>query len=159
MGASATLTKVENFDSNSPELIAHYDVTIPGFGTAAGEKMLLPVSPLAGPGQYPFRHAARSFPVYFPYPFHDFDDIVITLPEGLAVEVRPEPRKDANDFSSYSLISGLEAPNRLRIQRALMINRVHFPVEHYAAVKALFDSVRASDEAQIVLTKVQKKPV
>jgi len=156
MGASANLTKVENFDSNAPELIAHYDVAIPGFGTAAGEKMLLPVSPLAGPGQYPFRHAARTFPVYFPYPFHDFDDIIINLPEGLTAEVRPEPRKDDNDFSTYSLVSALEAPNRLHIQRALMIKRVHFQVEHYAAVKALFDSVRASDEAQIVLTRVHK---
>jgi hypothetical protein len=156
MGASATLTKVEHFDSNSPELIAYYDIAIPGFGIAAGEKMLLPVSPLTGPGQHPFRHAARAFPVYFPYLFHDFDDIIITLPEGWAAEVRPEPRRDDNDFSSYSLVSALEPPDKLHIQRALTIKRVHFPVEQYAAVKALFDSVRASDEAQVILTRVQK---
>ena len=83
MGATAKLTKVENIDNNAPALVVYCDVSIPGIGTAAGDKMLLPLSPLAGSGQYPFRHVARKYPVYIPYPFRQFDDIVITLPDGL----------------------------------------------------------------------------
>ena len=57
--------------------------------------MLLPVSPLAGSGTVPVPSRRRAvFPFYFPYPFRDFDDIIINLPEGLTAEVRPEPRKD-----------------------------------------------------------------
>ncbi|MGB8958671.1 MAG: DUF3857 domain-containing protein [Candidatus Aminicenantales bacterium] len=152
MGASATLTKVENFDNNDPALIANYDVSIPGIATVAGEKMLLPVSPLVGSGQYPFRTTARKYPVYFPYPFRDFDDIVITLPEGLTAEVRPAPRKDQNDFSAYSLVCSDEGPGKIHVQRDFVIKKSFFPVEQYGAVKALFDSVRASDEAQVIFT-------
>jgi len=153
-GSAATLTKVEDFDSSSPALIAHYDVVIPGLGTSAGDKTLLPVSPLLGPGRYPFRHAERRHSVFFPYPFREFDDIVITLPEGLAVEVRPEPRKNQDDFSSYSLACALEAPNKLHVQRDLAIKKVFHPVERYTALKAFFDTVRTIDEEQIVLARV-----
>ncbi len=152
IGGSATLTKVENFDNNDPALIAHYDVSIPGIATVAGEKVLLPVSPLVGSGQYPFRTTARKYPVYFPYPFRDFDDIVITLPEGLTAEVRPAPRKDQNDFSAYSLVCSDKDPGKIHVQRDFVIKKIFFPVERYGAVKALFDSVRASDEAQVIFT-------
>lgn len=155
MGASATLTKVENFDNNDPAMIAYYAVSVPGFATAAGDKMLMPVSPLLGAARYPFRTTERKYPVYFPYPFRDFDDIVITLPEGLTSEVRPAARKDQNDFSAYSLVCAMEGPGKIHIQRDLVIKKSFFPVEQYGAVKALFDTVRASDEAQIIFTTLK----
>jgi len=156
MGTTVALTKLENIDNNEPALIAHYDVTVPGGATAAGDKILLPVSPLTGAARYPFRHAERRFPVYFPYPFREFDDIVITLPEGMAPEVRPERRKSENDFSSYSLALATEGPQRLHIQRDLIIKKSYFPVAQYQALKSFFDAVRAADEAQVVLKAAAK---
>jgi len=156
MGATAKLTKVENIDNNDPTLVVYCDVAIPGMGTAAGDKMLLPLSPLAGSGQYPFRHVARKYPVYIPYPYRQFDDIVITLPEGLAAEVRPEPRKSDSDFSTFSIVCGEEAPNKLHIQRDFVIKKSFFPVDQYAALKAFYDKVRAVDEEQAVLAAVKK---
>jgi len=156
MGASAKLTKVENIDNNDPSLVVHCDVTIPVLGTAAGDKMLLPLSPLAGSGQYPFRHVARKYPVYIPYPFRQFDDIVITLPEGLTAEVRPAPNKSDNDFSAFFIVCAEEAPNKLHIQRDFVIKKSFFPVDQYAALKAFYDKVRVVDEEQAVLTAVKK---
>jgi hypothetical protein len=156
MGATAKLTKVENLDNNDPSLFVSYEVSIPGLATAAGDKTLLPLSPLAGSGQYPFRHVARKYPVYVPYPFRQFDDIQITLPEGLVPEVRPERRETDNDFSSYFIVCSREAPNRLHIQRDLSIKKSYFAVEQYAALKAFYDKVRATDEEQIVLAAEKK---
>lgn len=155
-GASATLTTFENFDNSDPALVARFDVSIPGIATVAADKILLPISPLTGAAQYPFRHAERRYPVYFPYTFRDFDDIVITLPEGVTPEVRPERRKSENDFSSYSLASAVEGPQRLHIQRDLVIKKSSLPVEQYKDLKAFFDLVRAGDEAPIVLQAVPK---
>jgi len=156
MGAAATLTKLENIDNNAPALVAHYDVSIPGIATVAGDRTLLPVSPLLGSGQYPFRHAKRTHPVYFPYPFREFDDIRITLPEGLTSEVRPTPLKSQNEFSEFSLRCIEEGLQQLHIQRDLVIRKSYFPVEQYAAIKSFFDSVRASDEEQVVLVREKK---
>ncbi len=156
MGAVATLMKLENIDNNAPSLVAHYDVSIPGIATVAGDRMLLPVSPLLGSGQYPFRHAERTHPVYFPYPFREFDDIRITLPEGLTSEVRPTPVKSQNEFSEFSLHCIEEGLQQLHIQRDLVIRKSYFPVDQYAAIKAFFDTVRASDEEQVVLVREKK---
>jgi hypothetical protein len=156
MGATARLTKVENIDSNAPELTVFYEVEIPGLAVAAGDKILLPLSPLAGAGRYPFRHEVRKSPVYIPFPFRQFDDIVVTVPQGLAVEVRPEKRESDNDFSSYFAVCSEEGPARLHIQRDLSIKKSYFTVEQYAGLKSFFDKARAVDEEQIVLAPAKK---
>jgi hypothetical protein len=156
MGAVVTMTKLENADNDAPDLVATYNVAIPGLATSAGDKTILPASPLTGSAQYPFRHTERRFPVYFPFPYREFDDIVITLPEGLAPEVRPEGLKEQNDFSAYSLVCAEDGPGKLHVQRELVIKKSFFPVEQYKAIRALFDRVRAGDEAQVVLTAAKK---
>lgn len=156
MGGAATLTKAENFDSNDPDLITYHDISVPGFATVAGDKMLMPVAPLLGAARYPFRTTERGNSICFPYPFRDFDDIVISLPEGLKLEVRPASRKDQNDFSAFSLACAEEGLGKIHIQRDLIIKKSFYPVEHYKDIKALFDSARAIDEEQIILTKIPK---
>ncbi|HSA95303.1 MAG TPA: DUF3857 and transglutaminase domain-containing protein [Acidobacteriota bacterium] len=151
-GATARLTDVENIDNNEPALIVTCAVDIPGLATVAGDKTLLPLSPLAGSGQYPFRHAARKYPVCFAYPSRQFDDIQVTLPEGLTAAALPPPRKNDSDFSSFSVFCAQEAPNRLHIQRDLSVKKIYFAIEQYPALKAFLDQVRAIDEEQIVLT-------
>ena len=155
-GATAALMKIENSGNSEPALVAHFQVSIPGAATAAGEKTLLRILPLAGTRQDGFRHAERQYPVCFPYPYREIDDLVITLPEGLTAEVRPAARQDQNDFSAYTLVSPDEGPGKLHVRRDLVIKKSFFPVEQYGAVKALFDSVRTSDEAQVVLTTVKR---
>ena len=156
MGAAAAMTKLENMDNNAAAVVVEYDVTIPGLVTSAGERMLLPVSPLLGTGRYPFRHTERKYPVYIPFPYREFNDIIITLPEGVAVEARPEPRKSDQDFSSYSLVCVQEDPQKIHVQRDLVIKKSYYPVEKYPTLKAFYDAVRTSDEEQIVLVKVKK---
>jgi hypothetical protein len=153
MGAGVTMTQVDNIDNNVPSLIVQYEVTIPGIVASAGDRMLLPASPLTGTGRYPFRHAERRYPVYFPYPFREFNDIVVTLPEGVTVETRPEPRKYEGHYSSFSLVCVPEGPQKLHVQRDLVIQKSYFPVAQYGAIKAFYDKVRTIDEEQILLGK------
>jgi hypothetical protein len=155
-GAAVTLTRLENVDNSASALVAAFDVFVPGFAAVAGDKVLLPVFPLIGAVRDTFGHAERKFPVYFPYPYREFDDVVITLCEGLSVEARPSARKGGGDAFSYSLVCVDEGPQRLHVQRDLVMRRFHFPVGEYPALKGFFDDVRAADEAQVVLTAAKK---
>ena len=156
MGATAELIKVDNIDNSDPCLVVSCKVAIPGLATVAGDKVLLPISPLAGAARYPFRHVERKFAVSLPYPFRQFDDILIVLPEGMTPEVRPAQKSEDNDFSSFFVACVQEAPNRLHIQRDLSIKKSYFAVDQYAALKAFYDKVRTIDEEQIVLAAVKK---
>jgi hypothetical protein len=156
MGSTATLKKMDNIDNNADAVIVEYDVVIPGLVTSAGDRILLPASPLLGAKHYPFRHAQRKYPVYFPYPFREFNDIIITLPEGTAVETRPEVKKSQLDNFSYTLVCVQEGPQKVHIQRDLIVKKSYFPVDQYTTVKAFYDSVRSNDEEQLVLAKDKK---
>lgn len=154
-GSTVTLTGVEHAADSAPELIVRYDVSLPGLATVAGDKVLLPAYPLSGTGSYPFRHAERRFPVYFPYPFREFDDIRIELTSGLAPEVRPQARESRNDFSAYTLSCEEDGPGVLRVRRDLTVKKSYFGLDRYAALKGFFDAARAADGEQIVLTKAK----
>jgi len=147
------MTGLSGLDNSSAQLVVEYEVIIPGLTTPAGDKLLLQIYPLVNPERYPFSSPQRKYPVYFPYPYREFDDIVISLPESMSLEAVPEAKKKETDFSSFSLVKALENPQRLHIQRDFSIKKSYFPVNQYPALKDFFDFARASDEEQIILTK------
>jgi len=155
-GAKAGLKGLENMTNNADRIVATFELDVPGVATAAGPRTLVPVSPLLGNARYPFRHAQRKYPVYFPYASREFDDIVITLPEGMKVETVPTPRANRSESFDYSLFCAAEGGAKFHAQRDLIIKKNYFPVGEYAALKAFFDQARAGDEEQVVLTSVKK---
>jgi len=152
-GAKVSLRDLENIDNNSDSVMAHFEVAIEGLTTMAGERTLLPVSPLLGARRHPFRHARRVHPVSFPYPCREFDDIVVTLPEGLSVETVPAAvKKDLESFG-FRLVCVPEDGGKLHAQRDLVIKKTDFPLTQYKTVKAFFDEVAVGDEALVVLRR------
>ncbi len=156
VGAKAILQSVENMTNSADRIVATFDLTVPGIATLAGQRTLVPVCPLLGSGRQPFRHAQRKYPVCFPYPRREFDDIVITLPEGVKVETVPAARASRDESFNYSLICAAEDGTRIHAQRDFIIKKFLFPVVEYGAVKAFFDKARAGDEEQVVLTTEKK---
>lgn len=155
-GAKVTLKTLENIDNSKDSVVAHFEIGIAGLATGAGDKTLLPVSPLLGSRRHPFRHARRTHPIYFPYPYREFDDIVVTLPEGLEAETVPAARKKALEAFGFTLICAPEDGGKLHVQRDLVVKKSYFAVDQYKAVKAFFDEVTAGDEELVVLSAVKK---
>ena len=155
-GAKVTLKTLENIDNNKDSVVAQFEIAIDGLATAAGDKTLLPVSPLLGRGRHPFRHARRTHPIYFPYPYREFDDIVVTLPEGLKAETVPAARKKELEGFGFLLACAPEDGGKLHVQRNLVVKKSYFGVDQYIAVKAFFDEVTAGDEELVVLSAVKK---
>jgi hypothetical protein len=155
-GAKVTLKTLENIDNNKDSVVAHFEIGIAGLATPAGDKTLLPVSPLLGSRRHPFRHERRVHSVIFPYPYREFDDIVVTLPEGLQAETVPAARKKTLESFGYSLACGPEDGGKLHVQRDLVVKKSYFAVDQYKAVKAFFDEVTAGDEELVVLSAVKK---
>jgi hypothetical protein len=150
-GAKVVLKKLANIDNNADNVVAEFEIFVPGLATPAGEKTLLPITPFMGARRHPFRHADRKNPVYFTYPYREFDDIVITLPEGLKVESIPEKRKKDLESFGFSLDCAAEDGRKLHAQRDLVVKKCYFTVDKYKAIKAFFDEVTAGDEELVVL--------
>lgn len=155
-GAKVTLQKVENLRDSTDEVLADFNISLPGLATSAGDRTLLPVSPLLGLKQHPFRHSQRKYPVSFAYPYRVSDEIVISLPAGMNVETAPASRNERRDGFDYSLVCTVENGTTLHVQRDFRLKRCDFTVSEYGAVRTFFDCVRAADEEQVVLSAAKK---
>jgi hypothetical protein len=155
-GAKVTLQKLENIDNSADKLLVDFEISLPGLATLAGERTLLPISPLLGRKQHPFRHATRKYGICFPYPYREFNDIVVNLPPDMTVETTPAPRQNHGELFDYSLSCAVEGGTKIHVQRDLIVKKTFFPADQYLLVKYFFDQVRAGDEEQVVLTMVKK---
>jgi hypothetical protein len=155
-GARITLQKVENLRNGSDEVLAEFEISLPGLASHAGDRTLLPVSPLLGLGQYPFRYSQRNYPISFPYPYRVSDDIVIRLPTGMTVETVPAARNESGDGFDHSLTCTVENGTVLHVQRDLRVKKCDFLKFYYNDVRSFFDRVRAADEERVVLSAAKK---
>lgn len=155
-GAQVVLKKVDGLRTGADEVLAEFDVTLPGSAAIAGDRTLLPVTPLLGLGRHRFRHEKRKYAVSFAYPYGESDDIVIALPDGTAVESVPAPKAEAAEWFDHSLTCAVENGTALHVRREFRLKRREFPVSLYGAVRAFFDKVRAADEEPVMLSAAKK---
>lgn len=149
-GASVELQNAPDWSTPDKPLRAEYSLRIEGLGTATGRRLLLPAAIMAGSKQRRFEHSARTYPIYFNYPFRTQDDVTLELPSGLQVSNVPTPRKNLLEFASYQNVCEKNGA-ALRCQRSLVIEGVIFQVQHYPRLRNFFETVRTGDEEQVVL--------
>lgn len=143
---------------NSPEwkdaqvpLVAEFDFKVAGWATAAGRNSLLPIGLFGASYKNTFKHADRVHPIYFEYPYLHTQDIAIELPAGWQVGNVPKPRSADRQNIRYSLEARDES-GVLRVKRELMMNIVLVNADQYPALREFFQTVRAGDEDQVLLS-------
>ena len=155
-GSKASVRTVGNTAASEDSLRVDYDVAFPGVVVAAGDRKVLPAVPLRPRWRDSFRNSGRRTSVYFPYLALETFDIVITLPDGLAVEAVPAANQADWSFGRYSLSAAAEEGTKVRIRRESTIGKCVIPPDQYPLLRAFFDKVRLSDDGQIVLSSRKK---
>jgi Domain of Unknown Function with PDB structure (DUF3857) len=149
-GSVAKVVKVQGWDATEEPLIATFDVQLSNFASFAGKRLLMPAYLIQAKQFDAFKHADRKFPVYFPYPFAEFDNFTVELPPGTVVESVP-PRQDvALPYARYQSLSQ-SSGTIFNNQRALYLSGMFFPIDKYSEVKDFFNKVQAGDEQQAVM--------
>jgi hypothetical protein len=149
-GATVKMKDAVGWDAPDKPLTARFDVSIPGFASAAGKRLLVPSLLLTTLHKNMFTSDFRRYPISFPYSFEENDEVSITLPSGYTVEVSPYRRKAGLSYASY-LVSSEVAGNKLTTLRSLRVDGVNFPPEKYGELKEFFNIVQSGDTGQCVL--------
>jgi hypothetical protein len=136
--------------------VAEYTVRVPGWATAAGSRLLLPTA-LFGAAEKPtFTATFRKYPMYFSHPHLVKDAVSIALPAGMSVGTMPKPvQSDINAFRFSS--DAVQSEGKLRLQREIALNAIIIQSKHYDLVRDFFQTVRATDDEQIILARPAKK--
>jgi hypothetical protein len=130
--------------------VAEYTVTVKGWASSLGKRVLLPVGLFSGGEKHLFEHAGRVHPIYFRFPFRHTDDISIDLPAGWKVSSLPKGRARDVKVATYTIFTE-NAAGGLRLKRELAHSMLLVPADMYNPVRDFFQTVRAGDEEQVVL--------
>jgi hypothetical protein len=155
-GAIVKLTKVEGWETSDTPLIAGFNVDMPGYASAAGKRLLVPVYLFQARQMDAFKHVDRKFPVYFPYAFGEVDRVNINMPAGYTLENAPQQQSARLGYAAYQNLAQFDG-KKLVTQRILQVNGIFFRLEQYPELKEFFGKVQAGDEQQAVLTGVSSQ--
>jgi hypothetical protein len=86
----------------------------------------------------------------FSYPYERTDDLVFSAPLGYSVQSLP-PNQDVNRGSVVYSISVAKQEGGIEVKRHLLENGMIYGKNDYLALRAFFSTVKADDDAQILL--------
>lgn len=151
-GHVVSLQDSRGWDSIDDPLVARFKIEISSFASVAGKRMLLPAFFFSTLQKNMFTSQFRRYPVSFPYPFAEQDEITMELPKGYEVEEPPYRRKAGLSYAGYEISSEVE-DHRLTTGRDLHFKRTELPPEQYEELKNFFSVVQKGDEGHAVLRR------
>jgi hypothetical protein len=152
-GATVELKSVANWEQSGDALYAEFTVNVPNYASSTGRRLLAPSGIFQSNKKRVFQNAKRVHPVYFPYPYQEADDITLQLGPSRKVETLPAARSQTVSFGSYEASCASQG-GTVRLKRKMAMEGIYFTVDHYAALRAFYDTVRGGDDQQIVLQNV-----
>jgi Domain of Unknown Function with PDB structure (DUF3857) len=152
-GIKVTLTNTPDWSSFEEPLLVEYDLEIPGWAAAAGQRQLLKVGLFGNEDDRTFEHGIRTQPMYFDFPYERADDIAIDMPADTKVGSLPKSQKIADPKMSYGLSAEVR-DHSVHLSRDISVGLLLVEAKYYSVVRDFFQSVRTGDEEQLVLVPV-----
>jgi len=150
-GIDVKLTNTPDWTGSETPLVAEFELSVPGWAAAAGNRSLMPIGLFGGSEKHLFEHSARVHPLYFTFPYQHTDEVAIELPPGWQVSSVPKAHTADIGVATYS--SSAEATGgTLTTKRELALKTILIQQKFYAQVRDFYQTVRAGDEDQIVIT-------
>jgi hypothetical protein len=147
--AVVTLKSVNNWQAAEPTLAADFDVSVGGFGTPAGRRLLIPGSIFREQPRFTYNKRVNS--IYFHHAYVDADDVSLTIPDGLQVESLPAPKSSDPSSAVRYVTKSEQKGNVIHLTREVAVEGVLFPVKYYGALKEFYSKVKAGDEEPAIL--------
>jgi hypothetical protein len=139
-------------DWSSPDanLVAEFDLKVPGWASGAGRRALMTVGLFGAAEKHVCEHTTRVHPMYFHYPSEKVDNVTIELPLGWQVSSVPKPETTDAKVIVYTM--KVENNNgTLHVERLMKSDIISLEQKYYPALRKFYESVRTADDQQIVL--------
>jgi hypothetical protein len=150
VGIEIELTNKPDWTSSASNLVAEFTLKVPGWVSGAGKRALMPVGLFSASEKRLFEHKARTYAVYFEYPYQKVDDISVELPLGWKLGSLPTAQNQ--DAKAVAYVLNMEdKKGTLHISRTLRCDLMMVEKQSYPVLQSFFQVVRTADEEQIVL--------
>jgi len=146
-GAVVKLHDVQGWESKDTSFVANFDLTIPGYASVVGKRLLMPIFLFQNPQHDAFKFSDRKYPVYFPYAYGELDKVGITIPSGFSLEAVPSRQQLKLPYAAYESASAVQG-NQFISNRVLYLAGIFFEASRYSELKDFFGKVQGADEGQ-----------
>jgi hypothetical protein len=153
-GSTFELTNLAKWDDSAAALRVEGNVTVPGFGSPIGHRMLVPIAPFRSNYEATFSTEHRINPIRFGYRFEQLDDIKIHGPAGFKLAALPSKKAINAGTMSYE-ISAAEQGDVVEVKRNFTLSEISFNADSYDALRSFFGNMKSNDAAQLVLENAE----
>lgn len=149
--AKFEITKMSGWDDLSASLRISGNLTIPGYASSAGSRLIVPITPFIALEPRAFQSAVRVNDIYFHFPYEQRDDISITVPPAFQVESLSKPPLNAPTGGIQYTLASSQLGNVVEVKRTFTIVDIIYKQGDYPALRQAFSTIKAGDDEQMVL--------
>ena len=155
--AEISRIKIENVTDQVKPFIYTFHIRVPGYAQRTGKRLFLQPSFFHQGKGAVFSSSERRYPVYFHYPWAEYDEVTINLPPGYALDNAEAPSPVTAGDISWCKVSlamtkdGKTLVFRRNFQFGGKNGSILFPVTAYPDLKRLFDAYQEIDRHTITL--------
>jgi len=150
--AKFEITKTSGWDDSSAPLVISGTLTIPGYASSAGSRLLVPATPFIAGEPRSFQSASRVNDVYFHLTYQRRDDISFAVPPNFQIESLPkQPVAAPTGGPIQYRLSSSQLANSFEVKRNLVVEGIYFKRDLYPAIRQIFSAVKTGDDEQAVL--------
>jgi Domain of Unknown Function with PDB structure (DUF3857) len=138
---------------SSDDMVAEFNVKIPGWVAAAGRRALFTVGLFGNPEKHMFDHSERVHKIYFSFPYQLDDDVTVDLPLGWQISSLPAPQDNTGRVIGYTMHAENDK-GTLHLKRTLNLDILLLEQKYYASLRNFYQMVRTTDEEQVILQPI-----
>ena len=149
-GATVRLDSVTGWDRAEEPVRVKCHFYIPHFAVFTQERMLFPPAIFQVNRKALLSGLRRYQPVYFDHPYHEVDNITISLPAGYRLEALPEDFVVNTQFAAFNA-KHLGGDGKVHLERSAELRGYYFPPNSYIPLLRYTWQLRKSDADNVVL--------
>lgn len=147
-----TRTDILN-DKKSLKFTEDISLEAEDYCSTSGNRIMFVVNAFNQYDNVPQRYRKRINPFEVDRGFHDFDEVVINLPEGFEIEAVPQPVEIKEKFGEYRVECTVVSPSQLLYKRTLITNSGLFEKDDYELYRQFREKIARNDNSKVVLVK------
>jgi len=144
-----------NFSDDREEVEFSEEVALEAsqYANKSGDRLIFALNAFNPYSSVPARYRTRMNPFEISRGFYDYDEITIDLPQGFAIEAKPENFELKDKFGDYKTEYVILNENQILYKRTYQMNSGFFDKSEYESFRKFREQIAKSDNAKIVLVK------
>jgi hypothetical protein len=147
--------EILNLDQKELPLTINVEYTVDNFAEVTDERIYFTPLACQAMTENRFKLEKRTYPIEYPYPYVDQEEVIYHFPEGYIIEERPSPKRIVLTGQEFSRITKDDAKG-FSYSRMHGVHTITYTPDWYSDIKNLYSEIVKADKEQIVLKKVNQ---